>query len=146
MQTRIALRYSGPAVESGLMDVYEATGNLLAFSEFVLAAAKTQLGKDIHARAEVAGFERGSFLADLVFNVTGVAGSIFSAYDADQLRQVIEGAFNLWKHLRGRPPAKIVPISHQQVQVANQSGDIIQVSTNSLTFVWLPTVRASSFT
>jgi hypothetical protein len=100
METRIALRYCGPAVESGSMDVYAATGNMLAFSEFVLLAAKTEFGKDIAARAEVAGFDRGSFVTGLVFHVTGISGTIFSGFSADQLRKIIEDAFKLWKHLR----------------------------------------------
>jgi hypothetical protein len=135
METRIALRYSGPAVESGSMDVYEATGNMLAFSEFVLLAAKTEFGRDVQARAEVAGFERGSFVTDIVFNVSGVAGSIFSGFSADQLWKVISGALKLWKHLRGRQPGTIEPVSHQEVRVTNQAGDVIQVSVNSLTLV-----------
>jgi len=135
METRIALRYSGPAVESGSMDVYDATGNMLAFSEFVLLAAKTEFGKDITARAQVAGFDRGSFVTDLVFHVTGISGTIFSGFSAEQLRRIIEDAFKLWKHLRGCAPRKIEPASAQEIRVANNDGDVIQICVNSLTLV-----------
>ncbi|MDB6107368.1 MAG: hypothetical protein JWO52_7367 [Gammaproteobacteria bacterium] len=135
METRIALRYSGPAVESGSMDVYDATGNMVAFSEFVLLAAKTEFGKGIAARAEVAGFDRGSFVTDLVFHVTGISGTIFSGFSADQLRKIIEDAFKLWKHLRGCAPRRVEPASAQEVRVTNNGGDVIQISVNSLTLV-----------
>ena len=135
METRIALRYSGPAVESGAMDVYDATGNMLAFSEFVLLAAKTEFGKNIAARAEVAGFDRGSFVTDLIFHVTGISGTIFSGFSAEQLRKIIEDAFKLWKHLRGCPPRRVEAASAQEVRVTNNGGDIIQVAVNSLTLV-----------
>ena len=41
-----------------------------------------------------------SEIADLVFHVTGISGTIFSGFSADQLRKIIEDAFKLWKHLR----------------------------------------------
>jgi hypothetical protein len=77
MKTKIALRYTGPAVDSGLMDVYEASANMIAFSEFVVLSAKSAFGESITARAEVAGFGRGSFITDLIFNVAGVSASVF---------------------------------------------------------------------
>jgi len=117
------------------MDVYDATGNMLAFSEFVLLAAKTEFGKDIAARAEVAGFDRGSFVTDLIFHVTGISGTIFSGLSADQLRRIIEEAFKLWKHLRACAPTKIEPASAQELRVTNNDGDVIQISVNSLTLV-----------
>jgi len=135
METRIALRYSGPAVESGSMDVYEATANMLAFSEFVVLAAKTEFGRDITARAEVAGIDRGSIVTDLVFHVTGISGALFSGYSPEQLRQIIESAFKLWKHLRGQPPRSVEPATAQGVTVTNNNGEIIQISVNTLTLV-----------
>jgi hypothetical protein len=107
----------------------------VAFSEFVLLAAKTEFGKGIAARAEVAGFDRGSFVTDLVFHVTGISGTIFSGFSADQLRKIIEDAFKLWKHLRGCAPRRVEPASAQEVRVTNNGGDVIQISVNSLTLV-----------
>ena len=77
MQTRMGLSYSGPAVDAGSMDVYEASANMIAFSEFVVLAAKTQFGIEADIRAQVSGFERGSFITDIVFQVTGATATIF---------------------------------------------------------------------
>jgi hypothetical protein len=40
----LVLRYSGPGVESGSMDVYEAAANMMAFSDFIVAAAHAVYG------------------------------------------------------------------------------------------------------
>jgi hypothetical protein len=134
METRIALRYSGPAVDSGLMDVYEASANMIAFSEFVVVAAKIAFGHSTEARAEVAGFGKGSFVTDLVFNVGGTTATIFTAIAPEQLWQFVKESFALWKHLKGLPPSHVEDNS-QSAQVTNNSGQVIQVRTESLTLV-----------
>lgn len=134
METKIALRYIGPAVDTGLMDVYEASANMIAFSEFVVLSAKSAFGESITARAEVAGFGRGSFITDLVFNVGLTSASIFSAYSPDQIWGLVKEAFTLWKHLKGSPPSK-VEYDGQHVKVTNNNGEIIQIMTQSFTLV-----------
>jgi hypothetical protein len=134
MKTSAALRYEGPALDVGRMSVYEASANMIAFSEFMVAAVKSAYGDAAEAHAEVAGFEKGSFVTDLVFTVGGSAATVFTALTPDQLWQVVKGAFSLWKHLKGQPP-KEVKHEGQNVQVTNNSGTIIQVRTDSLTLV-----------
>jgi hypothetical protein len=136
MEARIALKYSGPAVDSGLMDVYEASANMVAVSDFFIVAAKTAFGDSTEARAEVAGFGRGSFLTDLVFNVAPTTATIFSTLSVKDLWEIIKGAIDLWKHLKGSPPKTIVNNSDSQtVNVTNNNGDIIQVRIDSLLVV-----------
>lgn len=79
MQTRLSLRYTGPAVDAGMMDVYEAAANMVAFSEFIVAAAKVTFGEKAEARAEVAGLGRGSFVTDLVISFGGPLATLFSS-------------------------------------------------------------------
>ena len=86
------------------MDVYQASANMIAFSEFMVAAAKSTYGEQVEARAEVAGFGRGSFITDLVFNFAGQAATIFAAVSPEQLLTVVNQAFELWKHLKGEQP------------------------------------------
>jgi len=118
------------------MDVYEASANMVAFSDFVVAAAKATYGGQIDARAEVAGFGRGSFITDIVFNVVGPAATIFSALHADSLAGVIKEAVSLWKHLKGQPPTHVTNgDKNQVVHVSNNNGEIIQVSTQTLNLV-----------
>lgn len=134
METRLTLRYTGPDVDSGRMDVYAASSNMIAFSEFMVAAVKATFGDKADARAEVAGFGQGSFLTDLVFNVGGPLASIFTTVSPKDLLTVIKESFALWKHLKGAPPSAID--NHgQQVSVTNNSGQIIQVKTETLHLV-----------
>ena len=134
MKTSVTLRYEGPALDAGRMDVYEASANMIAFSEFMVAAVKATYGDAADATAEVSGFERGSFATDLVIEVAGSAATLFTALDPKQLWTVIKDAFELWKLLKGQPP-KGVAHEGQHVTVTNNSGQIIQVRTESLTLV-----------
>ena len=134
METKIALRYPGPAVDTGVMDVYEASANMIAFSEFVVLAAKSAFGESTTARAEVAGFGRGSFITDLVFNVGLTSAGLFSTYTSDQIWTLVKESFALWKHLKGNPPAK-AESNGQHVTVTNNQGEIIQIQTQSFTLV-----------
>jgi hypothetical protein len=134
----MGLRYSGPAVEAGSMDVYEASANMIAFSEFVVLAAKAQFGDAAEIKAEVSGFERGSFETEIVFHVAGAAATIFSGLTVQQVWDTVKDAIDIWRFLRGRPPSKIEPTKNnpQSVVVTNNDGNILQVSTQSLTVVF----------
>jgi hypothetical protein len=134
MKTRVSLKYLGPALDAGRMDVYEASANMIAFSEFMVAAVKVTYGDAAEAKAEVAGFDHNCFVTDLVFSVGGTAATIFTALTPQQLWHVVKGAFDLWKHLKGVPPVNVTH-SGQTVNVTNNSGEIIQVKTESLTLV-----------
>lgn len=136
METRLSLRYSGQAVDAGLMDVYAASANMIAFSEFMVAAVKAAYGDSAEARAEVAGFGRGSFITDLVFNVGGPAATMFSAFSPEHLLNLVKEAFALWKHLKGSPPAAINQSGDNNVAVTNNNGQIIQVKTDTLNLVF----------
>jgi hypothetical protein len=135
MKASLSLRYAGAAVDDGLMDVYQASANMIAFSEFMVATVKAVYGERAEAKAEVAGFGKGSFVTDLVFNVGGPIASMFASFTTDELLGVIKGAFELWKHLKGEPPAAVAQ-SGQTVTVTNNSGQVIQVQTDSLNLVF----------
>src|SRR5262245_56559806 len=96
METRIALKYSGPAVDSGLMDVYEASANMMAFSDFVVLLAKQAYGDTVETRASVAGFGQGSFVTDILFNVAGASAAMFTTIDPKTLWWMLKEAFVLW--------------------------------------------------
>lgn len=137
MKTRVSLRYRGPALDAGRMDVYQASTNMIAFSEFMVAAVKSTYGDSAEAKAEVAGFEHGSFVTDIVISVGGGAATIFTALTPQQLWGVVRDAFALWKHLKGSPPTSVVHHDHS-VQVGNNSGTILTVHTDALTLVMSP--------
>ena len=50
------------------MDVYQASANMIAFSEFMVITAKCTFGEQVTVKAEVAGFGQGSILTDVVFS------------------------------------------------------------------------------
>lgn len=135
METKVALRYSGPAVDSGAMDVYEASANMVAFSDFVALLAKQSYGESVQTRASVAGFGRGSFVTDLVFDVGGVTSAIFSSISPKDLWWMLKEALGLWKHLKGSPPSK-VEYEGQTAIVHNNYGEVKQVNIGSLTVVF----------
>ncbi len=135
METKFALRYMGPAVDSGLMDVYEASANMIAFSDFVLLNAKVAYGSTVDARASVAGFGRGSFVTDLVFNVVGASSAIFANVDPKMLWTMVKEALSIWKMLKGSPPSR-VDYEGQTAIVTNNYGEIKQVSIGALTVVF----------
>lgn len=135
MQTNVTIRYIGPALDDGRMDVYKASTNMIAFSEFMVAAVKTTYGENAEAKAEVAGFEHGSFVTSLIFSVGGQAATVFTALSADELWSVVKGAFSLWKHLKGQAPAA-VQNNGNTCTVTNNSGQIIQIRTDSVNLVF----------
>jgi hypothetical protein len=135
MQTNITIRYSGPSLDNGRMDVYEASANMIAFSEFMVAAVKTTYGESAEAKAEVSGFAHGSFITNLLFSVAGQAATVFTTLSPDQLWEVVKGAFDLWKHLKGEPPAAVVN-NGLTCTVTNNAGNIINVRTDSLSLVF----------
>lgn len=135
METRLSLRYTGPAVDEGLMDVYQASANMIAFSEFMVATAKACYGDSAEAKASVAGFGKGSFITDLAVRIGGPVASIFSAFTPEHISTVLKESFALWKHLQGTPPAAVAH-TEQSVTVTNNSGQIIQVHTDTLNLVF----------
>lgn len=136
METNLQLKYVGPAVDAGAMDVYQASANMIAFSEFMVLAAKAAYGDQIDAKAEVTGFSRGSFVTHLIFNFAGQAASIFAAISADKLLTIVNQAFELWKHLKGEPPKSVEHINTQTTKVTNNNGQIIQVQTQTVNLVF----------
>ena len=135
MQTNVTIRYAGPALDAGRMSVYEASANMLAFSEFMVAAVKTTYGDAADAKAEVSGFAHGSFVTSLIFSVGGQAATVFTALTPNQLWAVVKGAFDLWKHLKGVPPAA-VQNNGVTCAVTNNSGQVFNVRTDSFNLVF----------
>lgn len=140
VQAEFSLKYNGPAVDAGRMDVYAAAANMIAFSEFMVAAVKVAYGEQAHARAEVAGHGRGSFLTDLVINVGGPAATLigsglFKDIAIKDLYGLVKEVFVLWKHLKGSPPKDVAQVQ-QNVNVTNNNGQILNVSINALHLVY----------
>lgn len=134
MKTSVTLKYEGPALEAGLMDVRQASANMLAFSDFMEAAVKVTYGEKAEIKAQVNGFDKGSFETDLVLQITGSAATIFSALEPKHLWEIVREAFGLWKMLKGQPPSAIKN-EGQYVNVTNNYGQILQVKAESFSLV-----------
>jgi len=136
MQTRLSLRYTGPAVDAGLMDVYDAAANMIAFSEFVVSAAKATFGETVDAKTEVAGFGRGSFITDIVINLGGPLATLFASGTPKELFGVVNEAIKLWKHLTGSPPQQVEHAQGNTVKVTNNNGQVLTVQAQTLNVVF----------
>jgi hypothetical protein len=137
METRASLKYFGPALDAGRMNVYEAAENMIAFSEFMVVAVKVTYGDSADVKAEVGGFEHNCFETSLVFNLLGPAATVFSAVEPHHIWRVVKGAIALWKHLQGRPPTAIT-YNGPNVSVTNNNGTIIQLHADALHLTYHP--------
>jgi hypothetical protein len=134
MKTDALIRYTGIALEQGKMDVYKASENMIAFSEFMDVAVKATYGESAVAKTEVSGFKHGSFATSMIITI-GHTATIFTALSPDQLWSVIQDAFNLWKFLKEFPP-KEVQNNGNTCKVTNNYGEILQVQAESVNLVF----------
>jgi len=129
----ILLRYRGPAVDDGTMDVYDAAKNMVAFSDYVVAATHQVYGQDVVVRAEVSAFQRGSFETDLLFQVVGMAATVLSASPAiDSVITAVKQSLELFVFLKGEAPSKIEHRDDRSINVINNNGNVMQVNIESL--------------
>ena len=140
MEYQLSLRYVGPAVESGQMDVYETAANMIAFSEFVVEASKAAYGEEAYVKANVTGFERGSFVTNFIISVLGPSASIISSMDPRSFLDLITQGIDLWKFLGGEAPKSVTNVNTkdqgQYLNVENNNGNITQVSVGTLQLVY----------
>jgi hypothetical protein len=133
LSTQLLLRYSGPSVEEGSMNVYDLASGLVAFSDFVVAASHNVFGGEVEVRAEVRAFSRGSFITDVMFNVVGPLATIWQTVpDAKRLLETVQQSLDLFKFLRGKAPAKIERQDNHAVAVTNNNGQITVVHIEAL--------------
>jgi hypothetical protein len=119
------------------MDVYQAASNMIAFSEFMVSAVKTKYGDETDVKAEVSGFEHGSFVTNLVMDIAGPAATLLATVSAKDVYSLIKDAMSLWKFLKGSAP-KAVSYTNENgmlANVTNNNGNVIQVQTEALNIV-----------
>jgi hypothetical protein len=129
----ILLRYQGPAVEDGTMNVYDAAANMTAFSDFVVSAAHKIYGEDVHVKAEVTAFKHASFGTNLLFEVVGAAATILPILpDVVSVATTIKESIELFRFLKGEKPKKVEYRNDNSINVTNNSGNIIVINRPSL--------------
>lgn len=130
----IVLRYQGTAVDDGTMDVYQVAANMVAFSDYVVAATHKLYGEDVKVKAEVNAFEQGSFVTDLIFQVLGVTGTILAATpNMAGVIDVVKESLGLFSFLEGKSPEKVEHIDNSNnVKVTNVNGNVTIIQTESL--------------
>lgn len=134
METKLSIRYHGPAVDKGAMDVYQVAKNMTAFSDFMVAATKACYGERAEVQVRVEGFGQGSFVTNLAFKFGGVLETLISSFSVSDVFTMVKESFSLWKHLKGEPPADVQQQEGQRVAVQNNYGQIINVHANTLIF------------
>ncbi len=129
----ILLRYQGPAVDDGTMNVYDAAANMVAFSNFVVAATHKLYGDDVQVTAEITAFKHASFGTDLLFQVVGAAAAALPLLpDIVSVATTVKDSIELYRFLKGEEPTKVVHNDNHSVNVTNNSGNVIVVNTPAL--------------
>ena len=129
----ILLRYQGPAVDDGTMNVYDAATNMVAFSNFVVAATHKLYGDDVQVTAEVTAFKHASFGTDLLFQVIGATAATLPLLpDIVSVATTVKDSIELFRFLKGEEPAKVVHNDDHSVNVTNNNGNVIVVNTPAL--------------
>lgn len=129
----ILLRYQGPSVDDGTMNVYDVAKNMVAFSDYVVAATHRVYGEDVEVRAEVNAFQRGSFMTDLVFHVAGIGATFLAiAPDVGSVVTAVKESLELFVFLKGEAPSKVERRDDRSVHVTNNNGNVTQVNIESL--------------
>jgi len=129
----ILLRYQGPSVEDGSMDVYAAAANMIAFSDYVVAATHKVYGEQAQVRAEVNAFQRGSFSTDLSFQVATLGAAFFgNSPDLAGVLTAVKQSLELFTFLKGKEPSKVEHRDDRSVNVTSNNGAVIVVNLESL--------------
>lgn len=129
----ILLRYQGPAVDTGAMNVYDAAANMVAFSNFVVAAAHKLYGEDVLVTADITAFKHASFGTDLLFQIGNTAAVVLPILpNIVSVATTVKESIELYRFLKGEDPAKVEHINDQSINVTNNSGNIIVVHTPAL--------------
>lgn len=135
----LLLKYKGPSVDDGRMDVYEAAGNMVAFSNFMVAAAHEVYGRDVKVTAEVSGFKQGSFETDLLFHIAGATATLLTiAPDLHGLLVATKESLGLYRFLKGQKPADVKHVNEKQVRVTNRDGQVTIVQAESVNITLSP--------
>lgn len=138
-QLKLSLSYHGSAVDEGRFDVYDAAANMIAFSDFVTVAGKAVFGPNVDLKAEVGGFRAGSFVTDVYFQLVLPSMVLLPAVDVQGVVKTIKDALDIWKHLKGSPPAKVEQRGDgDTITVTNNNGKTIVVNRPSVTLVMNP--------
>jgi hypothetical protein len=129
----ILLRYQGPAVDDGTMNVYDAAANMVAFSNFVVGAAHKLYGDEVQVTADITAFKHASFGTDLMFQVMqATAATLPMLPNLISVATTVKESIELYRFLKGEKPAKIQHINDHSINVTNNSGNIIVVNTPAL--------------
>jgi len=132
VKDRLSLEYHGPAVKTGSMDARKVAANITAFSDFLDVISESAYGEKAQLRTDVQGFRGDSFDIDFVYQLGGVAATLWSAAPTTpkDVLDLIKDSFDLWKHLRAEPPKAAVHAEDdaQLINVENNSGQILAVN------------------
>lgn len=123
----VSLRYSGPDVDSGMMDAYSAAGNIVAFADFVGAAAQSIYGPSAKLKTDVRAFNQGSFEVNFAVDYVGVAATLISSVSPKDLWEVAKQTFEIWKVLKSEEPKSVTHLESNQVKIESNTGTIIIV-------------------
>lgn len=125
MKEQLALKYSGPAVDDGQMDAYEAAAGIIAFADFIAIAARAAYGEQAKIKTEVRAFEHGSFRVQFALDFGGILATLFSGVASPKdMYELIRQSFEAWKHLQGENPTSTTMLQDGSIQLENTHGQV----------------------
>jgi len=125
MKDAITLKYSGKAVDDGRMDAYEVAGNIIAFTDYLVAVSKVAYGNEAKLKTEINAFSHGSFRVEFILDYAGILATLFAGVSSPKdIYDLIRDSFSAWKHLDGEPAKEITRQEDGQVKIVNNKGEV----------------------
>jgi hypothetical protein len=133
MEQKLTLHYVGDRKLPGI-DAAEAATILRGASEFLGAANVTTYGSESELDVRVESYSEGSDIFGLFLSVSQAAAFVAPQWSA--YVDLIKDVFDLFKHLEGEQPKKIVRQGDGSVQVENNHGVINNFNGATVHFVF----------
>lgn len=133
MEQKLVLHYVGDRRLPGI-DAAEAATILRGASEFLSEANATTYGSETELDVRIESYSEGSDIFGLFLSVSQAAAFIAPQWSA--YVDLIKDVFDLFKHLEGEEPKKIVRQGDGSVQVENNHGVINNFNGATVRFVF----------
>lgn len=132
----ISLEYRGKLVEKGQMDSYAVSESIKAFSDFISVLSKSTYG-EISVNTNISGFRPNSFDIDFAISMSGHVTNLIAVapFTIEGLNELIRSCFDVYLHLKGKPPKSIEQVSNNTYNIENMNGDIKNYTAETINLV-----------
>lgn len=140
IEDELTLSYHGPRVAEGRMNAYDVASYIIAFSDFCGVISHKTYGEKIELKTEIQGFRNNSFDIDFLFQVTGIACTLFATTSPSpsDFIALINASIKAWIHLNGKEPKAIAETNDGKFEIENQNGVIQYFSADVVNIISNP--------